>query len=90
MPPPIITLVTDFGYKNHYVGVMKGVLFSLAPQATVIDISHDLPPQGIRAGAFLLRWAYGYFPVWTVHVAVVDPGVGTGRSILAMFAAVRR
>ena len=82
--PPIISLLTDFGLVDGFVGVMKGVILSLCPRAVIVDITHDLPPQAVRAGAFLMRWAYGYMPVGGIHVAVVDPGVGTGRGILAM------
>ncbi len=88
--PPVVSLLTDFGLVDGFVGVMKGVILSLAPRTTIIDITHDLPPQGIRAGAFLLRWAYGYFPAGTIHVAVVDPGVGTRRPILALEASGHR
>ena len=82
--PPIISLLTDFGLSDGFVGVMKGVILSLCPRAVIVDITHDLPPQDVRAGAFLMRWAYGYMPAGSIHVAVVDPGVGTERGIIAV------
>ena len=80
----VIAMLTDFGLVDGYVGVMKGVILSLAPRAVIVDVTHDLPPQAIQAGAFLLRWSYGYFPSGTIHLSIVDPGVGTERGILAM------
>ena len=82
--PGGITLLTDFGLRDGFVGVMKGVILCLSPENTIIDITHDLPRHAIRSAAFLLRWAYGYFPVGTVHLAVVDPGVGTEREIVGL------
>lgn len=82
--PGVITLLTDFGLHDGFVGVMKGVILCLSPDSTMIDITHDLPRHAIRPAAFLLRWAYGYFPVGTVHLAVVDPGVGTERNIIGL------
>ncbi|MFP4106566.1 MAG: S-adenosyl-l-methionine hydroxide adenosyltransferase family protein [Phycisphaerae bacterium] len=81
-PQPIVTLLTDFGTRDAYVGAMKGVLVSQCPQARIIDISHDIPPQDVLAGAVALTSAVPYYPEGTVHVVVVDPGVGTDRSIL--------
>jgi len=78
-----ITLITDFGSRDEYVGVMKGVILNVNPDATVIDITHQIPPQNIREAAHVLKAAYMYFPTGTIHVAVVDPGVGTTRAILA-------
>ncbi|AEH46010.1 protein of unknown function DUF62 [Thermodesulfatator indicus DSM 15286] len=75
---PII-LLTDFGLKDHYVGVMKGVIKTIAPQEDIIDLTHEVPPQDIKAGAFLLGVSYRYFPDGSIFVAVVDPGVGTER-----------
>ena len=75
----LITLLTDFGEKDPYVGIMKGVIYGLNPAAQVIDLTHQVSPQAVREGAFLLQNAYPYFPAGTVHVAVVDPGVGTER-----------
>jgi S-adenosylmethionine hydrolase len=81
--PPLITLLTDFGTGDAYAGTMKGVIAALAPRARVIDITHGIPPQNIIAGG--LRWmaAAPFFPRGTIHVAVVDPGVGGDREILA-------
>jgi S-adenosyl-L-methionine hydrolase (adenosine-forming) len=79
----IITLLTDFGPSDGYVGAMKGVLLSLAGEATLVDITHEIPPGNVLAGAFVLNQVLGYFPPGTVHLAVVDPGVGTDRRILA-------
>lgn len=79
---PIITLLTDFGVKDHFVGVMKGVILSINPDAEIVDISHDVPPQDVQQAAFLLKNAYPYFPANTIHVVVVDPSVGTNRRAL--------
>jgi hypothetical protein len=81
-PSGIITLTTDFGIDDGYVGAMKGVILSIAPQCTVVDISHTIPAQDIRSGAFTLYTAHRFFPPGTVHVAVIDPGVGTERRAL--------
>ncbi len=83
-PNGIITLLTDFGQIDGFVGTMKGVILSINPKATIIDISHEVPAQDIEAGAFILNYCYRHFPVGTIHVAVVDPGVGTTRKILAV------
>jgi S-adenosyl-L-methionine hydrolase (adenosine-forming) len=80
----IITLTTDFGTQDWFVGAMKGVILDLAPQTQVIDITHEIPPGNIAAGAFALASAFNYFPRGTVHVAVVDPGVGSDRPALAV------
>ncbi len=90
MTTPLITLTTDFGLSDGYVGTMKGVIFSRAPQAQVIDLSHDIAPQDIAAGAFVLYRAYRYFPPQTIHVAVVDPGVGTARRALLLVTSLGR
>ncbi len=74
-----ITLTTDFGTADHYVAAMKGVILGIAPRARMVDISHQVEPYGIAQGAFLIAQAYGCFPRGTVHVVVVDPGVGTSR-----------
>ncbi len=79
----IITLTTDFGLRDGFVGVMKGVIVARAPQAHIIDISHDIRPFDTVAAGFLLEWAFSYFPQGTVHTVVVDPGVGTTRDVLA-------
>ena len=79
----IITLLTDFGTEDSYVGAMKGVILSINPDAIIIDISHHIPPQDIMSGAFVLSQSAPFFPKGTVHIAVVDPGVGgKRRSIL--------
>ena len=79
----IITLLTDFGLEDEYVGVLKGVILDTNPSARIVDISHGIEPQDIVAAAHALKAAYPYFPDGTVHAIVVDPGVGTRRSILA-------
>jgi len=80
----IITLTTDFGTVDHYVAAMKGVILAINPHATIVDITHAIPPQDVRAGAFALAGAAPYFPPGTVHVAVVDPGVGSERRPIAL------
>lgn len=79
----IITLTTDFGSKDGYAGIMKGVILGICPQAVIIDITHRIDPQGLIQAGFSIRSSYPYFPQGSVHVVVVDPGVGTGRSVLA-------
>jgi S-adenosylmethionine hydrolase len=79
----IITLTTDFGTADHYVGAMKGVILGRAPSATVVDITHEIPPQDVRRAALVLANVVGCFSPGTVHVTVVDPGVGSTRRILA-------
>jgi len=80
----IVTLLTDFGTDDEYVGVMKGVILSLHPEAAIVDITHSISPQDVVQAAFSLEAAYLYFPAGTVHLVVVDPGVGTERSIIAL------
>jgi len=75
----VISLLTDFGTADYYVGAVKGAILSVNPQATIVDITHEIAPQDIAAGAFTLLAAYKTFPAGTVHVAVVDPGVGSTR-----------
>lgn len=82
MPGPVITLLSDFGLSDSYVGAMKGVISSICPEARVVDITHEAPPQDVLQGAFLLSTAWHFFPSGTVHVSVVDPGVGTERKPL--------
>jgi S-adenosylmethionine hydrolase len=79
-PNGIITLLTDFGLSDPFVGMMKGVILSRFPVARVVDLTHGVPPQDVAAGAFWLERTYPWFPPGTVHVAVVDPGVGTSRA----------
>ena len=81
---PLITLLTDFGSRDSYVGVLKGVIAGICPKAAVVDLTHAVPPQDIRAGAFQLLVACPYFPAGSVHLAVVDPGVGTDRPLIAV------
>lgn len=76
---PIITLLTDFGTQDYFVGAMKGVILSANPSAEIVDITHEVSPQNIHAAAFNLLAAYKEFPSGTIHVAVVDPGVGSSR-----------
>jgi S-adenosylmethionine hydrolase len=80
----IVALLTDYGLKDAYVGVMKGSLLSVNPQARIVDLTHDLPPQDVREGARVLAAARGYFPDGSVFVAVVDPGVGSERAIVGV------
>ena len=75
----LITLTTDFGLQDAFVGIMKGVIASINAQAHVIDLTHGIPAQNILAGALTLRYSVAYFPPGTIHVAVVDPGVGSAR-----------
>lgn len=75
----LITLLTDFGTADYFVGAMKGVILSINRDARIVDITHEIPPQDIVAGAFNLMAAYESFPAETIHVAVVDPGVGSSR-----------
>ena len=80
----IITLLSDFGLSDVYVGVMKGVIAHINPALTVVDLTHQIPPQSIAAARFSLMNAYRYFPTGTVHIAVVDPGVGSHRRGVAL------
>ena len=79
MRHPIITLLTDFGLKDHYVASMKGVILGINPRCTVVDISHQVAPQDVEEGAFVLAAAFTSFPPGTIHLGVVDPGVGGPR-----------
>ena len=79
----IITLLTDFGARDEYVGVLKGVILSICPAATIVDLCHRIPPQDIVAAAYMLRASFTYFPEGSLHAAIIDPGVGTKRAILA-------
>ncbi|HEU65301.1 MAG TPA: S-adenosyl-l-methionine hydroxide adenosyltransferase, partial [Chloroflexi bacterium] len=76
---PIITLTTDFGCDDAYVAAMKGAILSVNPEANIIDINHSVKPQNILQAAFMLSTAYRYFPKQTIHMAIVDPGVGSER-----------
>jgi len=87
MNPPILTLTSDFGRDGPYVAAMKGVVLGLAPGAQLIDVSHGIAPQNVLEGAFVLAGIVEAFPPGTVHLAVVDPGVGTERRLVAVSAA---
>ena len=84
MPSGILTLTTDFGADGPYVAAMKGVVLGLAPRTQVVDVCHSVAPQDIAEGSFLLASIVDYFPRGTVHLAVVDPGVGTDRRLIAV------
>ena len=86
MPQPsgLITLLTDFGDRDYFVASMKGVILNINPRATIIDLSHHVSPHSVESAAYLLKSCYRYFPEGTVHVAVVDPGVGTRRPSLVV------
>ncbi len=81
---PVIALLTDFGTSDHYAGTMKGVALGICPDATLVDISHDVPPHDVLAGALELAASYKYFPAGTVFVVVIDPGVGSSRRGIAI------
>src|ERR1700694_3459719 len=83
---PVIALMTDFGIGDGDVGVMKGVIAGITPGAHIIDITHEIAPQQIPSGAWILAAAYRYFPTNTVFVCVVDPGVGSSRGAIALHA----
>ncbi len=80
----MITLLTDFGLLDPYVGIMKGVILSINPKARIIDITHGVEPQDVWSAAYLIAAAYRYFPRGSIHVVVVDPGVGGSRKVLAV------
>jgi S-adenosylmethionine hydrolase len=77
--PRIITLLTDFGTEDYFVGAMKGIILTRCPAAVIVDITHAIPPQDVRAGAFTMNAVYANFPIGSIHLAVVDPGVGSSR-----------
>ena len=79
----IVTLLTDFGLRDHFVAAMKGVILSLNPNLNLVDITHEIPAQDIDSAAFALGQAYSCFPPGTIHLAVVDPGVGSARKAMA-------
>jgi S-adenosylmethionine hydrolase len=83
MARPVIALLTDFGTRDHYAGTMKGVVLGICPDATIVDISHDIPPHDVQTGALELAASYRYFPTGTVFLTVVDPGVGSARRGIA-------
>lgn len=80
----LITLLTDFGSLDSYVGIMKGVIYSINPDATIVDLTHEIPPQDLHSGLFNLLRSVPFFPPETIHVAIVDPGVGTKRRGIAV------
>ena len=82
--PPLITLTTDFGTEDPYVGVMKGVILGINPRASIVDITHQVHPQAILEGAFAIGSSHQFFPRGSIHVVVVDPGVGTSRDCLLL------
>lgn len=84
MPEKIITLTTDFGLRDYYVGALKGAILSIVPDVRLIDISHDIPPQDIMAGSWVVQNITHLYPPHTVHLVVVDPGVGTDRKPVAL------
>ncbi|HEY3580769.1 MAG TPA: SAM-dependent chlorinase/fluorinase [Pyrinomonadaceae bacterium] len=81
---PVITLLTDFGTADYFVGAVKGVILTINRSATIVDITHEIPPQDIESGAFTLLTCYRDFPDGTIHVAVVDPGVGSSRRAIVV------
>lgn len=86
----VITLTTDFGLRDGYVAAMKGAILAIAPDVSLVDVSHQVPPQDVATGAYILSRAYRYFPVGTVHLAVVDPGVGSARRAIEVETTVHR
>ncbi|MBI5627562.1 MAG: SAM-dependent chlorinase/fluorinase, partial [Candidatus Rokubacteria bacterium] len=80
----MITLTTDFGLRDPFVGVMKGVILGICPEAHLVDLTHDIDPQDILGAQLALESSVPFFPVGTVHLAVVDPGVGSSRRALAV------
>lgn len=78
----MITLTTDYGTRDHYVGVLKGVILSIAKKASIFDVTHEISPFGIGHAAFVLRQVWSWYPPGTVHLVVVDPGVGSDRNLL--------
>lgn len=84
MGRPTVALMSDFGSRDHYAGAMKGAILHVCPEATLVDISHDIPPHDLQVAALELAAAWRYFPIDTVFLVVVDPGVGSGRRGLAV------
>lgn len=80
----VVALLTDFGLKDHYAGVMKGAILTVCPDARIVDLGHEVDSQDVAAGYFLLRNSYRYFPKGTLFVCVIDPGVGTERSVIGV------
>ena len=84
MTRPVIAFITDFGTRDHYAGSMKGVVLSICPEAAIVDITHDIPPHDVLAGALELVAVYKYFPKGTIFLVVIDPGVGSNRRALVV------
>ena len=80
----VISILSDFGTDDEYVGVMKGVMLSISPSVSIVDITHQITPQDVHQAAYLIPAYYHFFPEGTVHIVVVDPGVGSQRDILAV------
>ncbi len=89
MTTGLITLTTDFGYRDPFVGTMKGVILGINPHARIVDLTHGIPAQDLLAAALALGASTPFFPEGTVHVCVVDPGVGSERRALAIESAVK-
>lgn len=87
--PPPIAMLTDFGTRDGYPGIMRGVILGIAPASPVVDLTHEIPPQDIATGAWVLATAWRYFPPGTIFLAVVDPGVGSARRAVALRAGER-
>jgi S-adenosylmethionine hydrolase len=87
MSPRIITLLTDFGTEDYFVGAVKGIILTRSPTTVIVDITHAIPPQDVRAGTFTLSAVYDDFPAGSIHLAVVDPGVGSNRRPILVEAA---
>jgi S-adenosyl-L-methionine hydrolase (adenosine-forming) len=85
MMPPIVTLTTDYGLKDNYVATLKGILLSRIEQVRIVDVSHLIRPQDIMEGAFVLQHTYPFFPKNSLHIAVIDPGVGSNRRAIAIY-----
>jgi S-adenosylmethionine hydrolase len=84
---PIVTLITDFGLRDPFVGIMKGVILGICPEARLVDLTHEVAPHDVLEAALALESAWRFFPPGTIHLAVVDPGVGSERRALAVEAA---
>src|SRR5688572_13998846 len=83
MARPVVALLSDFGTRDHYAGTLKAVVLGVCPEATLVDIGHDIPPHDVMAGALELAACYRYFPQGTIFLVVVDPGVGSARRGIA-------
>ena len=82
--PAIVTILTDFGTADGYVAAMKAVILNINPRVLIVDVTHEIPPQDVQSGAFVLNCVYRYFPPGTIHLVVVDPGVGSDRKAVAV------